>query len=168
MMYALNWIDYSIIAVIFISALIGFLRGFLREALSLVVWGASFIIGFKFCETFSHYPYFVSHITNDSLRIATAFAILFGGMLISGSILSYLITHLIVKTEIKGIKSLDRTLGILFGVARGVLVIAVLLLLFSVDFKKENSWQQNSYLIPKFNPAVNWLQTFLPTKSIIR
>jgi membrane protein required for colicin V production len=152
-----NWVDYSIAGIIFVSALIGLLRGFIKEILSLIIWGASFFIGFKFCEPFSHY--FTSHITNASLRTSTAFIILFTVTLIIGSIISHLITNLSDKTALK---SPDRALGMFFGIARGILVVAVLLLLFSIGIKEKNSWQKESYLAPKFNDVIDWMQTFLP------
>jgi membrane protein required for colicin V production len=159
-MYAFNWADYSIVTVVLISALIGLLRGFVKEALSLMVWGAAFFFSFKFYEPVS--GYLTVHITNESLRIATAFAILFGAILILGSILSHLIAHLVIRN---GIKSPDRVLGAIFGIARGILIVAVLLLFFSIGFKKEGSWQKKSYFIPKFSRIVNQLEIFLPISS---
>jgi membrane protein required for colicin V production len=152
-----NWADYSIAGIIFISALIGLLRGFIKEILSLIIWGASFYIGFKFCEPCSYY--FSSHITNASLRISTAFIILFTVTIIIGSIISHLITNLTNKNSLK---SPDRALGMFFGIARGILVTAVLLLLLSIGIKEKSSWQKKSYLAPKFKDAVDWMQTFLP------
>jgi len=159
-MHVFNWVDYSILSIVILSGLIGFLRGFIKEALALVVWGASFFIAFKFCVLLSDH-YLTSHISNNSLRIATAFIILFGAIFILGSLLSYTITHLIVKDAIKGP---DRVLGMLFGLTRGVLVVAVLLLLFSMGHIEKRPWQKNSYLVPKFDEIINLLQTSLQNK----
>jgi membrane protein required for colicin V production len=158
-MCAFNWIDIVIAAVVLVSALIGFLRGFAKEALSLIVWAAAFMIGFKFYVPLSHN--FASHITNEVLRLAIAFIILFGVVLVLGSILTHLITNLITKS---GINGPDRALGMIFGLARGILLIAVMLLLFSMGLKEKekSSWQLGSYLIPKFDYVVKWLGAFLP------
>lgn len=158
-MYTINWADYSIVGMVCISTLIGLLRGFVKETLSLLTWFVAFFIGFKFCEQLS--DFFSSSISNDSLRTAFAFAILFATVLILGSIISHLIAKLISK---KGLKGLDRALGMIFGFARGILVIAVLLLLISISAKEKSTWQQESYLVPKFDGLVNWLHTFLPNK----
>ena len=156
----LNWADYVISSIIFISSLIGLLRGFIKEILSLIIWGASFFVGFKFCESFSHY--FASHISSASLRISTAFIILFTITLIIGSVTSHLITNISDKTALK---SPDRALGMFFGIARGILVVAVLLLLLSIGTKEKSSWQKESYLVPKFKDVVTWMQAFLPKDS---
>lgn len=159
-MHAFNLADYSILSIIALSGLIGSLRGFIKEALSLIIWGASFFIAFKFCTLFGDH-YLTSRISSNSVRMATAFIVLFGATFILGSILSYAITHLIVKDAIKGP---DRALGMLFGLARGILVVAVLLLLFSMGLTEKRPWQKESYLVPKFDEIVNLLQTVLPSK----
>lgn len=158
-MYSINWADYSIVGIICISTLIGLLRGFIKETLSLITWFIAFLIGFKFCKQLS--DFFSSYITNDSLRTAFSFAILFAITLILGSIVSHLIAKLITKN---GLKGPDRVLGMLFGFARGILVIAVLLLLILISSEEKSNWQQESYLVPKFSGLVNWLHTFLPNK----
>lgn len=158
-MYTINWADYSIVGIICISTLIGLLRGFVKETLSLLTWFIAFFIGFKFCGQLS--DFFSSSISNDSLRTSFAFAVLFAAALILGSIISHLITKLISKN---GLKGPDRALGMIFGFARGILVIAVLLLLISISAKEKSTWQQESYLVPKFDGMVNWLHTFLPNK----
>jgi membrane protein required for colicin V production len=158
-MHTIIWVDYAIVGVICISTLIGLLRGFVKETLSLVTWFVAFIVGFKLSDQLS--GFFSSITSNDSLRTAIAFALLFIAILILGSIISHFIVKLISK---KGLKGFDRALGMLFGFARGVLVIGVVLLLLSVNSTEESAWQKESYLVPKFNGLVNWLHTFLPNK----
>ncbi|MBN2689634.1 MAG: CvpA family protein [Gammaproteobacteria bacterium] len=154
-----NWADYTIIAIIVISTLISLMRGFVREALSLITWVAAFIVAFKFCDRVA--ALFINYIQTPNFRVALGFAILFIIVLILGGLLGFLITQLIVKT---GLTGTDRLLGTVFGIIRGVLLVAVILLLINVDQKKPADWWQHSYFIPYFKELVAYLHSFLPAK----
>ena len=157
MTHALNWADYLIIAIVGISVLISIIRGFIREVLSLAVWVAAFFVAFKFCNQLA--SIFAPYTNNASLRVTISFAILFIIVLVLGGLLTYLISILITKTRLSFI---DRTLGIIFGFIRGILVVAVLLLLLSVHSYSNDSWWSDSYLIPHFKNLVTWLNEFFP------
>lgn len=157
MIHALNWADYLIIAIVGVSVLISIIRGFIREILSLAVWIIAFVVAFKFCKPLA--SIFTPYTHNSSLPITISFAILFIIVLILGGLLTYLISILVIKTKLSFI---DRTLGMIFGFIRGILVVAVLLLLLSVHSYSRDSWWSNSYLIPHFKPLVTWLHKFLP------
>lgn len=159
MMQQFNWADYVIMAIIAISTLISLIRGFVREVLSLITWVIAFIVAFMFSGRVA--DAFASAIHTPSLRLAIGFAILFLVTLILGGLLSFLISTLVVKT---GLSGTDRTLGMVFGFVRGVLVIAVVLLLVSLGATDHPDWWKTSYLIPHFQGLVNWLNTFLPEK----
>jgi len=154
-----GWVDYTILAVVAISTIIGLIRGFIREILSLVTWVAAFVIAFKFsgnlAQLFSHY------VKTSSLRLVLAFALLFIITLILGGLLSYLLSHVADKT---GLTGTDRVLGMVFGIVRGILVIAVVMLLLSVEANGKMDWSQHSILAPHFQWLVHWLREFLPAK----
>lgn len=156
-LHTLNWVDYVIIAIIGISVLISLIRGFIREILSLIVWILAFFIAFKFCGKLA--DVFIPYTQNSSLRLAVSFAILFFIVLILGGLISYLITAVIAKVKLS---LFDRTLGMVFGFIRGILLIALLLLLISISSVKPGSWWTDSYLIPHFHGIVNWMHGFLP------
>jgi len=163
MMNIFTWADYVIIAIIGISVLISIIRGFIREVLSLIVWIAAFFIAFKFSSQVA--AIFSPYIDNNTLRLTISFAILFLIVLILGGLISYLISILIAKTKLTLI---DRTLGIIFGFIRGVLVVAVLLLLLSVHTYSHEDWWADSYLIPHFKNLITWLHQYFPqTKNKI-
>lgn len=155
----LNWADYFIIAVVLISTLVSIIRGFVREVLSLVVWIIAFVVAFKFSAKLA--TVFAAYIKTPSLRVALAFALLFIITLILGGLLSFLLSHLIVKT---GLSGTDRVLGMVFGFARGLLVVAVVLLLLTLGAEKHAPWWGKSLLIPHFKWLVTWLHGFLPAK----
>src|SRR3990167_7214103 len=113
-----NWADYSIIAVIVLSGLISLVRGFVREALSLVTWILAVWISITFATELSEL--FASQIQNTTLRYVVSFGLLFIMTLILGAMLNFLISQLIQKT---GLSGTDRVLGVVFGIARCILLI---------------------------------------------
>lgn len=156
----MSWVDVAILSLIAISALISLVRGFVREALSLAVWVAAFIIASQFYQDLA--PFF-SGIGDEMLRNATAIALLFIATLIVGAIINFLLAQLVVKT---GLSGTDRLLGLVFGVLRGVLVVSALLF-FADSFTamSEQPWWQQSLLIPHFGIYIEWFFSYLESSS---
>ena len=102
------WVDYAILAIIGLSTVISLIRGFVKEAISLIVWIAAFFVA-------SHYyPYlapFFSNIENLLIRNAVAIGALFICCLLLGGLLNYLVGKLVQST---GLSGTDRLLGLLF------------------------------------------------------
>ncbi|MDT8405704.1 MAG: CvpA family protein [Methylococcales bacterium] len=152
------WVDYAIVSLIGISLIIGFLRGFLREAFALVIWIAATWIGLTFSRELS--ALLTSVVAQPSLRIALAFGLLFVVTLIIGAIISFLLGELIKKT---GLSGLDRLLGMVFGVVRGAVVVALIILLAGLTPLPEDPWWRESTLIPPFQSLATWLKQHIPS-----
>lgn len=157
-MQNLIWIDYAIIALICISSIIGLMRGFIKEAFSLILWVSALWVGLNFSRELS--VFLEAHITYPSARIAAAFAILFFLTLILGGIVSYLLSALIEKT---GLTGSDRFVGMFFGIARGMVVVALVIMLAGLTPLPEDPWWKESVLIPPFQSLAVWLRELLPT-----
>lgn len=142
----MNWADWAIIAILVLSALISIKRGFVREALSLATWVAAVLVAVLFSEPLSYLLH--DHIATPSVREMVAFAILFIATLLAGGLIGYVMGALI---QVTGLSGTDRLLGMLFGLARGIIVIMVCLIflpgLLSVN---QDPWWQESALIPHF------------------
>ena len=152
------WIDYTIIGLILISSVIGLLRGLIREAFSLVIWVVAIWIGLTFSREFS--GFLEGLIDYPSARIAAAFAALFFITLILGALISYLLGELVKKT---GLTGSDRFAGMIFGIARGLVVVAIIIMLAGLTPLPEDSWWKESVLIPPFQALAVWLRDHIPS-----
>lgn len=142
----MNWADWTIIAILAISSLISLKRGFIKEALSLVVWVAAVVLAVLFHESLA--VLLVNAIDTPSLRELTAFVILFVLSLIVGGLLNYLISELV---KITGLTGTDRLLGVIFGFARGLIVVMAILILVPQAIPiNQDPWWRQSLLIPEF------------------
>ncbi|HYE36482.1 CvpA family protein [Methylocaldum sp.] len=154
----LVWIDYCIVGIIGLSALIGLLRGLMREVFSLCAWISAAWIGLRFSRDFS--VYLDSVISIPSARIAASFAVLFFASLILASLIGFLLYKLVQST---GLTGTDRLAGMVFGIGRGTIVVAVLVLLAGVTPLPEDPWWKESALIPPFQSLALWLRDQLPS-----
>jgi len=135
----------------------GAFSGFVREVISLVIWIAAIAVSFIFYRYIA--DLLVNFIHSDSVRLVVSFVGLFLVTLVLGMLINYLIGQLVANT---GLSGTDRVLGIIFGIARGILVVVLLMMLVSLTpFAKESSWQE-SVLVPHFLPLESWLSSFLP------
>lgn len=153
-----SWIDYAILLVLLLSILVGLVRGFTRESLSLICWILAFWVGFSFAE----YPaaWFVSSIESEMARQVVGFFILFLVVIMLGGFANAFISR---GVERIGLGGTDRLLGVGFGFIRGVLIVGLLLLLGEVvAFQQTPAWQK-SLLVPRFQPFVVWLESLLPS-----
>lgn len=152
----MNWIDYFIVAVLALSVLVGLWRGLVSEVLSLLTllaaaW-AAWALGPSVASR-------MSFIDLPAIRTAAGYATCFILVLVLGALVRYLVRKLMASA---GLSGTDRVLGMVFGLARGVLLVCVLVFLaqFTV-LTRDPPWQQ-SMLLPPFQRATIWLGQQVP------
>lgn len=153
----MNWLDFAFIVLILISGLISLYRGFVREVFSVLTWVVAIWVGIRFAGTTA--AYLPAALSDETLRLGIAFAVLFILVLIVGGITGIIATRLVRGT---GLTGTDRSLGIVFGLLRGVLIVVLLVFLASLTLVPEESWWQESRLAPEFERIVAWVLDVLP------
>jgi len=145
-------VDVGIAAIVAISGLISLVRGFVKEAMSLVIWVAAFVVAITFSDALS--ALLVNLIELASLRQLAAWGGLFVGTLLVGAMVNFLLGKLVDST---GLGGTDRTLGLVFGIFRGLLVVlAVVIVLPKAIPVEQDLWWQESALIPVFQSFEGW------------
>ena len=149
----MNWADWAILAILGLSTLISIVRGFVREALSLFIWAAAFVIAAVFHQQVA--VYLQDLIDTPSLQALVAWIVLFFGVLIAGSLISFLLGQLVEST---GLSGTDRLLGAVFGGFRGFIVIMVILIILPGLLPvTQDPWWRDSRLIPYFLACEQWV-----------
>lgn len=152
------WVDYAILGLISISLVIGLFKGFIEEAFSLLLWIVAVWIGLTFSREIS--LLLENLISSPSARIAAAFALLFFSVLICGALINLILRNLVKQT---GLTGSDRFAGMIFGIARGLVVVTVLIMLAGLTPLPEDPWWKESKLIPPFQSLAVWLRELVPS-----
>lgn len=145
-------IDYLLIGIFVLSAIIGLFRGFAKEAISLLGWIMAIWGAWRFG---AHVAAWLPDLVDDSaVNIWAARLLVVIGVLIVTGLLSWLISLLINKSALSGT---NRMVGMVFGLARGVVFAGVAVYLLEVaDFDQEPWWPE-SKLIPYVAPIAQKL-----------
>jgi membrane protein required for colicin V production len=154
----MNAVDLIIIAVLGLSVLVGLWRGLISELLALITWVAAFWLARMYGPVVS--AHFERTIEAPMLRLVVGYGICFVVVLIVGALLRFVLHRLVDGT---GLGGTDRLLGMIFGFARGVLLVTLIVFLVDLtSFAHEPMWQQST-LLPQFKGMVAWLNQELPS-----
>ncbi len=153
----MNWADFVIIGVLAVSTLVSLMRGFVKEAVSLATWVAAIWLAILFTDPLA--DRLAAWIDVPSVRAIGAFALIALLVLILGGLLNFLIGQLVEKT---GISGTDRLLGLVFGLGRGVILVALLVLVAGATPFPEDPWWHHSVLMPYFERLAVWSMHYLP------
>jgi membrane protein required for colicin V production len=152
-------LDIIVLAVMLLSGLLAMIRGFMREILSIAAWGAAALTTlYAFSKLL---PIAKTYFNNDTVATVAVIGGVFVGTLIVVSIVTVRISDMILDSRIG---ALDRTLGFLFGLARGLLIIVIAFLFFSwlVTEKQQPDWVRSAKSRTVLEGTGEWLKSFLP------
>jgi membrane protein required for colicin V production len=116
-------LDYAVLAIAGVSVLLGVIRGFVREVIALASWVAAFVGASAYGGTVA--PLLAQQIPDEKWRVLAAVVAVFVVVLVAVNVVALLASKLI-KSAGLGVE--DRLLGSVFGLARGVLIVLVLVL----------------------------------------
>ena len=152
---AFNQVDIVILIITVLSSVFGLWRGLIKEVLSLLTWIAALLVSRVYSEPLA--GLMTGMIENDGIRYVSAFAILFVIVMMLGTFLNFLMSKLL---NVTGLKLADRLLGAVFGVARGVIIVLVILFVTNVFVSETELWQK-SQLIPYGMDLIEKSQVFI-------
>jgi membrane protein required for colicin V production len=135
----MTWIDYIVIAVLVLSVAWGAWRGLVHEVLSLAGWVLAFLAANLLAAPFAES--FPANMRPE-LRVVAAFVLVFIGTLVVATLASALVTRFI---KVSVLHSLDRWLGALFGLIRGLVIIVALAMLAGLSpLPRSSVWTQSA------------------------
>lgn len=152
-------IDYCIVAVALVSVLVGVLRGFTREVLSLLTWILAFAIAALFGDRFA--ALLESRVADPSLRDGVACGLVFFAALIVGAVITHFATQAVRESRFS---AFDRTLGAGVGVLRAVIVVVVFVLVAGRLGAAEDAWWRQSSIVPRFVELAQGFETLVPQR----
>ena len=153
-------LDILLLLVMLISGLLAMIRGFMREILSIGSWILAAIAALAFYSRVT--PFVKSYVSlGDTATNAIAAAIVFLVTLIIVSIVTVRISDMVLDSRVG---ALDRTLGFLFGLGRGLLVVVVAFVFFAwlVPERSQPTWIKNAKSKVVLESTGQWLESLLP------
>jgi membrane protein required for colicin V production len=152
-------LDVILIGVMLISAVLAMIRGFMREVLSIAAWVVAAL------ATLYSYgklvPYAKSYVNNDIVATGAVVAGTFLLTLLVVSVVTVRFSDMVLDSRVG---ALDRTLGFLFGLARGLIIVVVAFLFFAwlVPTKTQPAWVANAKSKVVLQSTGDWLMSMLP------
>ena len=167
----ITWIDIIIVVIFLISTTIALLRGFVREAVSIVTWVAAIWLALSQSEQVSFLlPEAIDSASfslgeneyGPNIRVGIAFVLIMVGVLVFGALINFVLSQ-IMKAQI--LKGVDRMLGMVFGLVRASVIITILIMTASAftTLPQASTWQ-TSQLIKPFEQAAVWVVAQLPDR----
>src|ERR1700755_2789152 len=152
-------LDLVLLGVMLVCGLLPMVRRFMRGSLSIAAWGSAALVTLYSLNKLL--PSAKAYINNDTVASVVVVAGVFVGTLIVVSIITVRISDMILDSRIG---ALDRTLGFLFGLARGLLIVVVAFLFFIwlVPEKQRPDWVSNAKSRVVLQGTGDWLMSLLP------
>jgi len=149
--------DFGVLIVVGLSTLFAFIRGVIREVIALVSW----VVGLFAAATFTPAlgEWLPASLGGPALRYAIAFVLILVGALLAGSFIAWPLARAVRAV---GLGFVDRVLGSIFGLARGLLLVIAVVLLAGLTGLPRSSWWQDSLLAGPLVAAALGVAAYLP------
>jgi membrane protein required for colicin V production len=152
-------LDVLLIVVMLISGLLAMIRGFMREVLSIAAWGiAALATVWAFPRVT---PMVQTYVASDTIAKAVAIGGVFLLTLLIVSIVTVRLSDMVLDSRVG---ALDRTMGFLFGLGRGLIIVVVAFLFFAwlVPDRSQPDWVRGAKSKIVLQGTGRWLMSMLP------
>ena len=156
----MNTADYLLIALLVISAIVGVMRGFLREAIALTAWLIGVLAAWHFGPLLE--PHLGGLLAGPQVRPWVARAVLLVGILLLGAAVGALVVYFVRLSIFSG---MDRLLGFVFGLLRGLVMLGVLVIFCQTLRLDGERWWHKSLLVPYGEDIASVLRSVLGEES---
>lgn len=153
----MNFFDYILIGIVGLSMVLSLWRGFVREIISLIGLIAAFLVASRVSGATG--DFLGQWISNDTVADISGFALVFVIIMVLVGIIGAIIRKLV---DMADLTATDRTLGVFFGMARGVLLIALCFLIYTSYSKPDKPWMKQSLLVPYVLSLSDFLGKAIP------
>ena len=153
----MNGADLAILGILLISIAVSLVRGFIKEVFSILVWAAAIVAAFQVSGPLAEA--LEPLIDLPSARVIMAFAAVFVLVLVVGGLISFLVGKMIEKT---GLSPTDRLFGAVFGLARGLAIVVLAVMLMRITPFAADPWWHESRLMPSFEVMAERARAWLP------
>ncbi len=157
MQMSADLLDLGIFILVLLSLIIGLVRGFVREIVSLATWVAAIAFALLYVKPLSLQLPFA--LQSEVARLGVAFAIIFFGVLVLGMIVNFLFSTAVSSIGLGGV---DHFFGGVFGALRGGLIVTLAVILLSLTTLPVQSGWKDSRLVPWFEQSAVWLKGMVP------
>ncbi|HKM62181.1 MAG TPA: CvpA family protein [Acidisphaera sp.] len=155
----MTWVDLAVLAIVAISGLLAFVRGFVREVLGIAAWvGAVIAAVWAFPQA---QPEVARYVTNPDLIMPVTYGVVFVAVLILLLMVSHWIGALVRRSVLGG---MDRSLGLLFGLARGAALVVAAYIAFGL-VQPVDKWPEpvlQARALPFTYEGASWVVARLP------
>ena len=157
----LQYLDFILLGIMLISGLLALARGFTREVLSLIAWGLAALAAFFAIKQKPLMDLVLPHVEKPVMAQIAVAAGAFVVVLIIASIIGVKISDRVVDSSVG---AFDRTLGFFYGLARGLILVAVAFLFYSwlLPPDKQEDWVRNAMSLPVIRSVSNMMIRFMP------
>jgi membrane protein required for colicin V production len=152
----LTWFDFVLLAILAASVVLSFIRGFFKEVISIVTWISAIVLAFHFSPQLElKFTWF----DNEMWRYMAAFSSIIVVIFVIGAVCMRFVKTL---SHSLGLGVFDHVLGFVFGAARGLMAVVVLMMLISATPFAQAQWYAGSQVAIPLRGLIAYAETYLP------
>ena len=152
--------DVFLLLVLLGSTIIGFLRGFVREAVSVAFWIVSIWAAWKFGPTIE--PHLGGLLADPSVAPWVGRLVVLVLVLLTGWVVGMLLSYF---TRSLGLGPLDRVIGLMFGIVRGMVLVGLIVIGGELLHLNHEGWWARSKVVPYGETVGDWLRAMVGEKG---
>jgi membrane protein required for colicin V production len=154
--------DHIFAIILLLSGTVGYFRGFIRESIALLSWLVGLWVAWRFAYVIN--PWLGGALAEPGIREWMGRAIMLLIVLLAGSLVGSVVAHFARRAV--GLAAMDRLLGAVFGLVRGVVIVGLLVLAGRAAELNNEPWWSETKSMPAAESVANWLEDYARPAAI--